>query len=182
MNVPETFFSVREELVLFAASCIMGAGFGVVYDVFRTVRAVLRHNMVLVIIEDIIFFALYCIALSAFAVGAARGELRFYFVIGDAIGFTIYISLIGNRLIRCIRGSVGIIKKVVMTVTYPLRRVSVFLSIKTKVKFVGYSKNIDNSFKKIKILLLKRGRMLYNKKVNKMRKNVNKGGKKVKTE
>ncbi|MBQ9895090.1 MAG: spore cortex biosynthesis protein YabQ [Ruminococcus sp.] len=182
MNVPETFFSVREELVLFAASCIMGAGFGVVYDVFRTIRAVLRHNMAAVIIEDIIFFALYCVALSAFAVGAARGELRAYFAIGNIIGFTMYILLIGNRLIGCIRSAAGIIKKVVMTVLSPFRRLGVFLSVKTKVKFVGYSKNIDNSFKKIKILLLKRGRMMYNKKVNKMRKNVNKGGKKVKTE
>ncbi len=54
MRVPETFFSVSEELVLFGISCLAGAVIGVFYDVFRVIRIIFPHNAVLVTIEDII--------------------------------------------------------------------------------------------------------------------------------
>ena len=53
MNIPETFFSVNDELVLFGMSCIMGAVFGVLYDVFRINRIVFAHTGFLTAIEDI---------------------------------------------------------------------------------------------------------------------------------
>ena len=59
MNVPETFFSVNEELRLFGLSCLFGAAFGVAYDLFRTVRLLLPHNGAMVAAEDIAFLALY---------------------------------------------------------------------------------------------------------------------------
>ena len=55
MNVPETFFTVSEELVLFGLSCLAGAVIGVFYDIFRVIRIIFPHNDVLILIEDIIF-------------------------------------------------------------------------------------------------------------------------------
>ena len=74
MNVPETFFTVHEELILFGLSCLFGAALGVCYDVFRALRLIVPHNFVLVMAEDIVFFIGYCIFLSAFTAAAARGE------------------------------------------------------------------------------------------------------------
>ena len=48
MNVPETFFTVHEELILFGLSCLFGAALGVCYDVFRSLRLIVPHNFVLV--------------------------------------------------------------------------------------------------------------------------------------
>ena len=48
MNVPETFFTVSEELVLFGLSCLAGAVIGVFYDIFRVIRIIFPHNDILI--------------------------------------------------------------------------------------------------------------------------------------
>lgn len=180
MNVPETFFSVDEELRLFGLSCLFGAAFGVVYDLFRTVRLLLPHNGAMVAAEDIAFLALYGVFLPAFASAAARGELRFYFALGNIIGFVLYIATVGTAVVGVMRRIAALLKKLIRVASYPFRRGYVFLRTKAKAKFVGCSKITVNPFKKMKILLPKSGRMLYNKKANNKRKNVTNVGKKEK--
>ena len=63
MNMPETFFTVNEELRLFGLSCLMGAVVGAAYDVLRVFRIIAPHNGVLTALEDIGFLGLYAIAL-----------------------------------------------------------------------------------------------------------------------
>ena len=58
MNVPDTFFSLHEELVLFFLSVIFGAVIGVAYDVLRVFRLVFPHNTLLTAIEDLVFLSL----------------------------------------------------------------------------------------------------------------------------
>lgn len=181
MNVPETFFSINEELILFGISCAFGLLIGVCYDVFRTARVIFPHNKWLVCIEDIVFLIFYCIFLSSFASAASRGELRFYFVIGNAIGFTLYLMTVGSIVIRTMRKLFYIIKKVVFVIFYPFIRFYAFISKKAASKFVGCSKVIVKCFKKVEILLLKPYHLLYNKGENKKRKNVKSVAKKVKT-
>ena len=55
MNVPETFFTVREELWLFGLSCLSGAVMGLCYDVLRALRQAVPHPGWAVAAEDIIF-------------------------------------------------------------------------------------------------------------------------------
>lgn len=181
MNVPETFFSVNEELVLFGLSCVFGLVIGVFYDVLRTARAIFPHNRWLVCVEDIAFLMAYCIFLSSFASAASRGELRFYFVIGNAIGFAVYLATVGSVVIRTMKKLFYIVKKIVFVIFYPFIQCYVFISKKAGAKFVGCSKVIVKFFKKIVILLLKPYNLLYNRKENKKRKNVKSVAEKVKT-
>ena len=178
MNIPETFFSVNEEMRLFGYSCLLGAALGLFYDVFRTLRMLFRHNTVLIAIEDIVFFAAYAIALTAFASAAARGEMRFYYVIGSVSGFILYLLTLGQLISAVIKKLIAALRVVFHVILSPLRRFYVLLRKKAVCKFVGTSKNIVHIFKKIKMLLLKPAVLLYNKKVNKIRKKVDKGGKK----
>lgn len=179
MNIPETFFSVNEELVLFGMSCIMGAVFGVLYDVFRIIRIVFAHNGILTAIEDIVFLGLYGVSLIAFASAAARGELRFYYVLGNFIGFALYFLTLGSVVNSAVRKLLSALKKTVLLIIRPFRMCFAFLCRKTRAKFVGSSKVVVNLFKKIRILLLKSPHMMYNKMENK-KKERGKGGKKVK--
>lgn len=169
MNVPETFFSVHEELILFLLSCLAGVFIGIFYDIFRTLRLMIKHNFFFVIIEDVLFFACYAVFLSAFASAQARGELRFYFIIGNAIGFTLYFFTIGSFVIRTLKKFFGFIGRIFS----PVKALYVILCKKAGGKFVGNSKNIIKHIKKSNYPLQNDKDLLYNIKESKKRKNVN---------
>lgn len=182
MNVPETFFSVSEELTLFGISCLFGLLIGVCYDFFRAVRLIFPHNFFLIMLEDILFLAGYAVFLSAFSSAAARGELRFYYVVGNFIGFVVYLVTVGSVVAGTVKKVFYALKKVISIIFLPLRSSFVFLRRKVSAKFVGSSKVLVNYIKKSKMLLLKRPHLLYNKNENKKGKNVTTVGKKVKSE
>lgn len=181
MNVPESFFTVHEQLVLFGLSCVFGAVLGICYDVFRTLRIVLPHNSWLVAAEDIIFMLGYGIFLSVFVSAVARGEFRFYYVIGNLIGFILYLITAGTAVVAAVRKLFSFIKLILSVIMRPFRSVYVFLCRKYRLKFVGSSKNSVRNIKKIKLLLQKHNNMLYNKKENKNRRRVKEFGKQGET-
>lgn len=171
MNVPETFFSIDEEIFLFGLSCLFGVIIGVCYDVFRTARILFPHNTVLVVIEDVVFMAGYAVFLSSFASVCARGELRFYYVVGNALGFIVYFFTFGSIIISTMKKIYFAVRKLIGIIFRPFR--SVYVNLQEKVdKFVGYSKNSVKKIKKSRFLLLNTTDLLYNKKENKKRKNV----------
>ncbi|MDE6500776.1 MAG: spore cortex biosynthesis protein YabQ [Ruminococcus sp.] len=172
MNVPETFFSTSEEIFLFGISCLFGVIIGVCYDVFRTARILFPHNTVLVVIEDVVFMAGYAVFLSSFATVCARGELRFYYIVGNAIGFIVYFFTLGSVVIGTMKKIYFFVIKILGIIFRPFRSVYVNLQEKAD-KFVGSSKNSVKRNKKSSFLLLNPTRLLYNRKENKKRKNVN---------
>lgn len=181
MNVPETFFSVHEQLLLFGLSCVFGAALGIFYDVFRTLRIIFPHNSWLVVIEDVLFMSGYAIFLSVFASAAARGELRFYYVIGNFLGFVIYFFTVGSAVISVMRKLFYVLRKAVSLIMRPFHMIYVFLREKAGLKFVGSSKFFVKSLKNVKRLLRKGPGLLYNKMENKKRKNVKNVAEKYKT-
>lgn len=170
--IPETFFTVNEELSLFLLSCLCGVFIGAAYDIFRALRVIFPHNNTLVLIEDILFLCGYAVFLTAFASAAARGHLRGYYIIGNAIGFTVYICTVGNIIISVWRKLFFIYGRVLSVLFCPIKRIYAFLCKKVHLKFVGNPKNLVKSLKNVKSLLRKRYCLLYNRMENKNRKNV----------
>ena len=171
MNVPETFFSVSEEIFLFGLSCLFGIIIGICYDIFRTARILFPHNTALVVIEDVVFMAGYAVFLSSFSSVFARGEMRFYYVAGNAIGFVFYFFTIGSIIIGVMKKIYYFIRKIFAFIFRPVRSVYVNLQEKRD-NFVGNSENSVKRNKKKSFLLLNPSVLLYNKKENKKRKNV----------
>ncbi len=172
MTEPEIFFSADEELVLFGLSCIAGGFIGIFYDFFRALRIIFPHNSVLTAIEDIVFFICYSFFLTAFSSVCARGVIRYYFVIGNILGFIVYFFTIGNVAVLTIRKFYGIITGVLRFIFKPISASFVCLCKKTMVKFVGISKVIEKMKKNSKYLLINHHDLLYNKTENIKRKNV----------
>ncbi len=158
MRVPETFFSIQEEVTLFLLSCVAGAFIGIFYDIFRTLRLMIKHNFFFVIAEDVFFLACYAVFLSAFASVQARGELRFYFVIGNALGFTLYFFTLGTFVIRTFRKFFGLISRIFA----PVKNLYSILCRKVRGKFVEISENNVKFIKKLKFLLPNDKHLLYN--------------------
>lgn len=178
MSVPETFFSVGEELRLFGMSCAFGAAFGLLFEIFRTARTLFPHNLPLIAAEDIVFLLIYAVFLPAFASAAARGELRMYFAIGNILGFVLYIVTLGSTVSAAMKKLFFAVKKLLTIIFYPFRQCYVFFRRKAEPKFVGCSKITVSYFKKIRILLQNPSSLMYNKRANNKRKNVTNVGKK----
>lgn len=168
MKVPETFFSVSEEAWLFLLSCALGGAVGFFYEIFRTLRAVIPHKPLLTASEDILFILCWGGALMAFSSVCARGQIRGYFVIGSILGAALYLATVGRILSGAVRKAACGIRSVLRGV----KSCCVFIRAKAMVKFVGSSKIIVNSIKKVEILLPKGLNLLYNKTENNKRKNV----------
>ncbi|MBO5264770.1 MAG: spore cortex biosynthesis protein YabQ [Ruminococcus sp.] len=178
--IPETYFTVHEQLTLFGASCLLGAALGVIYDAFRALRIALPHNKILVALEDIAFLLIYSVFIISFTSAAARGEFRIYFVLGSILGFTVYILTVGSAVIKIIRQLFKIFYSVINVILRPFKLIYVLIYKKVIAKFVGSSKNKLKGCRNLKIPLIEHCKMLYNKKVNIHRKNVNCVGKKIK--
>ena len=173
MNVPETFFSTSEELRLFLLSCAAGAVIGVFFDIFRALRLLFRHNWLLVLIEDLVFLCSYAVFVSAFASAEARGELRVYFFIGNALGFTVYYFTLGNIVLRTLSKVFAAVRKLLVFILKPLGDLYVLIRKKAADKFVGSNQGLVKFIKKMKLCLQKPLPLLYNKKESRKRKNVN---------
>ena len=172
MNVPETFFSVSEELRLFFLSWALGGAVGLFYEIFRTLRLLVRHNSLLTAIEDVFFILCWGTALNAFSSALALGRLRGWFVLGSILGFFLYLVTVGRVLNGIVKKFLHIIKKFFSFILYPFRKGYALIRKKAEVKFVGNSKIFALRIKKLKMLLPKTHNLLYNKTENNKRKNV----------
>lgn len=172
MNVPETFFTVQEELWLFGLSCLSGAVMGLCYDVLRALRQAVPHPGWAVAAEDIIFVTGALLYLVGFSCAFARGEIRGYFAVGSLLGFGLYLFTLGSlvRGVLC-RGfcALGLLLRRIIA---PAVSAYVLLCKKVMPFFVGNSKVIVKSIKKMNLLLHKLPEVLYNKMENKKGKNV----------
>lgn len=118
----ESFFTVSQQLKLFLISCLFGIPIGIVFDIFRAVRVVIPHGKAAVAVEDILFFLLYGIFIMAFSAAAARSEFRFYFCIGNLLGFLIYHFTAGNLAVMLIRKIAGAVKKFFYFIFSPINK------------------------------------------------------------
>lgn len=108
--VPETYFTVNQELLLFLYSVGMGVLLGMVYDIFRALRQLFPHRFFIVFVEDCIFFMIYSVLLMCFAVMFSRSQVRFYYAVGNTIGFALYYFTIGRIVMRFICDIIKILR------------------------------------------------------------------------
>ena len=172
MSITENFLTVSEELRLFGISCLVGAALGAVYDVFRAFRLIFPHNSILTAFEDILFSGIYAVTLSVFLAVFAGGETRLYYAVGNLIGFALYMALVGSVVMGTLRRLLTLLGAVLKLIFRPVKAIYTLLGTKLMVKFVGFIQIIVKPLKKIKIVLLNRQNLLYNKMENKKRKNV----------
>ena len=114
----DTFFSVSEHTSLFLLSVVMGAALGVVYDCFRVVRILFppAAGSKAAAAGDIIFWLIYGFCVFCYTAALARGQVRFFIVLGSLAGFVLYILTVGNFI-------TGIIRRIVTAFHNLLRRV-----------------------------------------------------------
>ena len=141
----DNFFSISYECQIFIYSIILGIGLGIVFDIFRVIRAVIPHNSFFVAFEDILFMLVWTFSLVIFSVELSGGNIRFFCFVGMLLGFTIYFFSVGKIVITFIRSVSSFIRRILNAVfgrIYGfLRRCFVSVCQKAKYFFVdNYTK------------------------------------------
>lgn len=167
----ETFFSPREQVLLFLFSALLGVGLGVLFDCFRALRALIPHTRFFVGLEDVLFLLVWGFSLVTFAMEKGRGEVRFYYLLGSIIGFTLYFFTVGsvvNSVIKILIGTLFRISRgLYKFLVRPIVKIFVVIAKKSWDFFV----RIHLRFKKIarnnQIHLKNSSKLLYNKIIRK---------------
>ena len=136
----ETFFNISDQTWLFLWACVLGAFLGVVYDFFRVLRIVKKHNKTAVFFEDTLYTIFFAISLFIYSTENARGQLRFFILIGALLGFLLYIFTVGLVVVKIIRTIVTAIYKVLSffykIITKPIKHIIGIIAQTIKNKFV----------------------------------------------
>lgn len=98
--LPETFYTVPEELMLLGGSVLLGIPSGIFFDFLRFFRRIAKHHFLTVMLEDMIFLILTSFLLLSYVSTFAGGIFRMYMVIGWLCGFLLYISTVGNLILH----------------------------------------------------------------------------------
>ncbi len=95
-------YSVPQSQQLTIFLCSLGAGFllGVLYDIMRALRLSLTTSKVAVVIFDIVYFLLCGVLSFLFILALNKGEVRFYIIAGELIGWFFYYLSLGIAVIR----------------------------------------------------------------------------------
>lgn len=114
----ETFFTVSQQAMQFLLSAVMGAALGVVYDFFRVLRIVfpIASKKAILCLCDIIFMLICGTAVFVFDLMFCRGQVRFFCLLGTALGFILYLLSLGSVVTGCLKSIVKLISKVLQKV------------------------------------------------------------------
>ena len=88
--------SLSAQTAYFLWSLVFGLALGILYDIVRAVRMVLRAGRVHVMISDIVFFAICGVLTSLFALPFNKGDVRGFIIFGEAVGFLTYRLTLGS--------------------------------------------------------------------------------------
>ncbi len=119
------YASVSTEFQFFLLSILSGLVSAFLYDILRISRRIVRVSDTVINIEDILFFAAAAFLIFIAAYLKNSGEIRWQSFIGFAIGITLYIVTVRNRLLNLstviIRFIVKIVGMVISVILFPLR-------------------------------------------------------------
>lgn len=114
-RIPDTFWTTQEELSLFGGAILLGLPAGVLFDVFRVMRRAVRHPVLAVAAEDILWLLGVTALLLCYASACAKGVFRAYYAAGCLIGFVLYETTLGGPAVR-------LLDTVLRVVLAPFRR------------------------------------------------------------
>lgn len=89
------------QLLIFGYSCILGAGLGFLYDLFRIIRMVINPRNIAMFIQDVTYFIISGLITFLFVLGFNNGEARFYILAGEGIGWIAYHITLGEIIYKC---------------------------------------------------------------------------------
>lgn len=157
---------MSEQLTIFLGALLLGAVIGIILDVFRISRLAFTLPGVLILIEDLLFFALAAILTFSYMLSAVSGFIRSFIILGVGLGFLIYYLTVGALVMKISGAIINLIKKI-LQLLYKIFIMPIVWVIskfyKILLKLWNYIKNILKKHAKAAKYNLKRyNLLLYN--------------------
>ncbi len=150
---------VTEQASVFLQALFLGGVLGCIYDVFRITRLAFVLPSLLVLLEDLLFFLMSSIILFNYLLQSSSGQIRYFILVGVALGWTIYYFTAGRAVMALASRSIHLIKSLIRLILSPF--VWVLRQLEGMTKTVG--KALRHLTGKLKIGLKLRILMMYNK-------------------
>ncbi len=158
--------NIINEVTFFFHSFLMGIVITFIYDGFIILRRLVRHNIFLISLEDMIFWIACAIGVFYMLYEENNGILRWFAVFGAALGMVIYKKSVSGLIVDIISTTIkhivsvlsGIIRFLLRPMRFLCRKIYRFSRILLRrVKKVGkYLKNkLTGKMKLLKITIYK---------------------------
>ncbi len=124
--------NIVDEVTFFLHSFLLGAVISFVYDGFIILRRLIKHNLLLISLEDMIFWIACAIGVFYMLYEENNGILRWFAVFGATLGMIAYKKSISSLLVRTVTVMVERIMRVLLTVLRFLLRPVCFVGRKVR--------------------------------------------------
>ncbi|MBR5227797.1 MAG: spore cortex biosynthesis protein YabQ [Clostridia bacterium] len=91
---------LQKETITFLTFVLVGIIYGVIFDFFRALRKVKKRKDIVVCMQDIIYFIIVGIILIFAMYIHMKEKLRVYLLLSIILGIVIYVSIVGNKLVK----------------------------------------------------------------------------------
>lgn len=143
---------IVQEIIFFLHSILIGLIITFAYDWILVLRKLFTHGMFLISVEDFIYWFVCGISVFYMLYRENNGILRWFAVVGAALGMMIYKTIIKNRFVnivsKCIHKIMWFVFRVIQVVLKPLK--CLFFAARRCVRFVW------RKLKKVKLFIKKR--------------------------
>ena len=92
--------SIQNEMMLFGSAVLLGAALMLLYDMIRICRRIFPRGIILVSIEDVIYWIVFGVAVFILLYRENDGAVRGFIVGGIAAGLFLYYQLLGRWLMK----------------------------------------------------------------------------------
>ncbi len=120
---------LKLQLIIFVFSCLWGAGLGFLYDCFRIIRIMINPRNIFIFFQDVIYFIISGLITFLFVLKFNHGEVRFYILAGEGIGWIIYHTTLGEWIYKF---SSKIVKKLNFKILQFTNKIKLFSARFTK--------------------------------------------------
>ncbi len=153
--IPETYFTVQEQIALFGGASLLGIPLGFLQDFLHVLLKRRKLPAAVTALQDLLLCLFAAALLLLYSSAFARGQFRVYYAAACLVGFVLYECTIGRLVKHLFAALLGFL-------TLPCS-----ICRKLSVCFVGNSQKSQNAQKSDKNLLQDGGQMVYNNKMSK---------------
>ena len=105
--------SMADQARFFIWTMVLGAAAGIIYDVFRIVRRMIKHHDIFTQIEDLIYWLVVSVLIFYFILHRNNGEVRIYAIVGVFSGMCLYFISLSQAFVTASVAVINILKKII---------------------------------------------------------------------